>query len=133
MNLTKDLLRRIRTKIQGELSKVEEELNITLTLGNCSYSSNRAKFQLELLTENGKSKEQEDLENMAQYLNLDLDKVAEQSNELYKLWGYKSRARKNPYIIENTRTNQKYVISESHAVRLFQKEKPRVGELTLVQ
>ena len=33
MNLTKDLLRRIRTKIQEELSKVEEELNITLTLG----------------------------------------------------------------------------------------------------
>ena len=60
MNLTKDLLRRIRTKIQEELSKVEEELNITLTLGNCSYSSNRAKFQLELLTANGKSKEQED-------------------------------------------------------------------------
>ena len=133
MNLTKDLLRRIRTKIQGELSKVEEELNITLTLGNCSYTSNRAKFQLELLTEGGKSKEQEDLENMAQYLNLDLDKIAEQSNEPYKLWGFKSRARKNPYIIENTRTNQKYVISESHAVRLFQKEKPKVGELTLVQ
>tara|TARA_R100000027_G_scaffold67432_1_gene66114 strand:- start:141 stop:542 length:402 start_codon:yes stop_codon:yes gene_type:complete len=133
MNLTKVLLKRIRSKIQGELNKVAEELNVTLTLGNCSFSSGRAKFQLELLTEGGKSKEQEDLENMAQYLNLDLDKIAEQSNEPYKLWGFKSRARKNPYIIENTRTNQKYVISESHAVRLFQKEKPKVGELTLVQ
>ena len=133
MNLTKDLLRRIRTKIQGELSKVEEELNITLTLGNCSYSSNRAKFQLELLTANGKSKEQEDLEDMAQYLNLDLDKIGEWSGDSYKLWGYKSRARKNPFIIEDVKTQKRYVISEPHAVRLFQKEKPRVGELTLVQ
>ena len=133
MNLTKDLLRRIRTRIQGELSKVEEELNITLTLGNCSYSSNRAKFQLELLTEGGKSKEQEDLENMAQYLNLDLDKIAEEGKDNYKLWGYKSRARKNPFIIESVNNQKRYVISESHAVRLFQKEKPRVGELTLVQ
>ena len=90
MNLTKVLLKRIRTKIQGELNKVAEELNVTLTLGNCSYTSGRAKFQLELLTEGGKSKEQEDLEDMAQYLNLDLDKVAEQSNEPYKLWGFKS-------------------------------------------
>jgi len=133
MNLTKDLLRRIRTKIQGELSKVEEELKITLTLGNCSYTSNRAKFQLELLTENGKSKEQEDLEDMAQYLNLDLDKIAEWSGDSYKLWGYKSRARKSPFIISKIGSDRKFVITESHAVRLFQKEKPKVGELTLVQ
>ena len=133
MNLTKDLLRRIRTKIQGELSKVEEELNITLTLGNCSYTSNRAKFQLELLTANGKSKEQEDLEDMAQYLNLDLDKIAEWSGDSYKLWGYKSRARKSPFIISKVGRDRKYVITESNAVRLFKKEKPKVGELTLVQ
>ena len=42
-------------------------------------------------------------------------------------------ARKNPFIVEDTKTQKRYVISEPHAVRLFQKEKPKVGELTLVQ
>ena len=47
--------------------------------------------------------------------------------------GVSNLGKKVLYIISKIGTNQKYVITESHAVRLFQKEKPRVGELTLVQ
>jgi|TARA_R100000482_G_C5122297_1_gene146494 hypothetical protein len=138
MNLSKAFLKSIRPKFQEKLDELGKELNLKFDLQNCSFTSNRCSWKIEMMTEGGKTKEQEDLETMSRVFGLDLDKEVEDRNHIFKLWGFKTRARKNPFIIEainsfdmNTGEPKKFIISEEHAKRMFGVENKK-GNLTQV-
>ena len=134
MQLNKATLKQVRNKVQSQLDELD--LAVKFELGHCTYDTDGqyATFKLNVLVEGGKSKEQKDLEWYAKMNGLDLDKAWKEGTHIFKLHGYKTRARKNPYIIRDTLTNKEYVISEQVAERHFKVEKQsEVGNLTLVQ
>ena len=72
------------------------------------------------------TKEQKDLkhelkdrESIDWMLSLDGERIVQEGSRSYKLHGYRNRARKNPFIIIDTKTQSEYVISENEAERLF--------------
>ena len=68
---------------------------------------------------------------VANIRGLDLDKTWNEGAHVFKLHGYKSRARKNPFVIVDTLTQKQYVISDKVAERHFSKEKSNVIDLKL--
>ena len=53
---------------------------------------------------------------------IDDTKIAWDRSVAYKLVGYKSRARKKPWIIEGVENGQQYVASDSLVERMFGEE-----------
>ena len=91
----------------------------TFELGNCSYSGGEATFKLKVLIKGGKSIEEQDLEQMARLDALDTDKTATIGGKPCKLVGYKAKARKLPWIIENLTDGSRYVIDDYTAKKYY--------------
>ena len=129
MELNKTILKEIRVQIQSKLDELD--LGLKLDLGNCSFSTDNATFKLNVLVEGGKTRVEQDLEMVASMRGLDLTKIWNEGSHVFKLHGYKSRARKNPFVIVDTLTQKQYVISDKVAERHFSKEKSNVIDLKL--
>ena len=129
MELNKTILKEIRVQIQSKLDELD--LGLKLDLGNCSFSTDNATFKLNVLVEGGKTRVEQDLEMVASMRGLDLEKTWNEGSHVFKLHGYKSRARKNPFVIVDTLTQKQYVISDKVAERHFSKEKSNVIDLKL--
>lgn len=88
-------------------------------VGNATYNDVEVTFKLVVREEGAKSREERDLATMARLSDLDPNKIGDGK---YTLAGYKSRARKNPWIIEDMNTGTKYVINDATAKRWFAKD-----------
>tara|TARA_R100001510_G_scaffold2801_1_gene2154 strand:- start:213 stop:611 length:399 start_codon:yes stop_codon:yes gene_type:complete len=124
---TKSNLEALRTEMQTVLlaHDFNETINLQLekiNVGNCRYSSGEATFQVKFVIEGGKTREQQDLEFYAELLGLDTDKTCKLRGEDMKLSGYKSRARKNKWVLQRLRDGAEFVCSEHIAKQFFKKE-----------
>ena len=90
-----------------------------LELGNATSNSVEVTFKLLVREQGAKSREERDLETMARLSDLDATKIG---NGKYTLIGYKSRARKNPWIVKDMRSGGEYVINDMTAKRWFGKD-----------
>ena len=90
-----------------------------LEVGNASYNNVEVTFKLLVREQGAKSREQRDLETMARLSDLDANKIGDGK---YTLIGYKSRARKNPWIVKDMRSGGEYVINDMTAKRWFGKD-----------
>ena len=79
-------------------------------------------FKVVLKKEGALSKEAKDLVGMAGLHDLDINKIGTNGLNTYSLVGYKSRARKNPWIIQNLTKGGDYVIDTDTAKKLFSRE-----------
>ena len=123
---TKPILRNLRISLQ-DILKAEsksDKIPFELTLGNCSFSEDQAKFQL-IVTFKGTSvqdierkKQREDLEYYAKYFDIDLEK----KHPRYTLIGYKVKSRKLPWIITDNQKQGEFIISDDQAKKLFGKQ-----------
>jgi len=122
---TKPVLRELRNQLQTLLDGTKyigtaQGLNdYTFELGNCSYSGGEATFKLKVLIKGGKSIEEQDLEQMARLDALDTDKTATIGGKPCKLVGYKAKARKLPWVIENLTDGSRYVIDDYTAKKYY--------------
>lgn len=115
---TKPQLKALREAMQKALDEANIE-GISITVGNCSYLDGEATFKVKALLEGGKSKEEQDLEQMARLDALDTDKTATIGGKPCKLVGYKAKARKLPWIIEKLTDGSRYVIDDYTAKKYF--------------
>jgi len=115
---TKPQLKALREAMQKALDEANIE-GISITVGNCSYSDGEATFKVKALLEGGKSKEEQDLEEMVRFYALDTDKVASLQGMMVKLVGYKAKAHKRPWIVATSPEGSRYVIDDNTAKRLF--------------
>ena len=127
MEINRTTLKEIRNHIQSKLDELD--LGLKLELGNCSYSTDYATFKLNIQVEGGKSKEEQELEQVAMMRGLDLTKIWNEGSKQFKLHGYKTRARKNPFIVIDIKTQTEYVINDKVAAKYFSKEKTNVVQL----
>ena len=124
-------IRHIRQILEDNLPSIMEENNLKFELGNATYDDDSVKFngfRISLL--HALSPEEKALKGQIDFrrsydglVTLDDSIIAEDRGQQFKLVGFKPRARKKPFIIEDIKTGGRYVCPESMAERLFKEVK----------
>ena len=95
--------------------------NIKIEVGNCSYRGGEATYKVKVLMEGAKTREQIDLEYYADMHDIDTTTIAQLQGDDMKIIGYKSRARKKPWILQRLRDGAEFVCSDHTAKQFFKK------------
>ena len=95
--------------------------DIKIEVGNCTYRGGEATFKVKCLVEGAKTREQEDLEFYAELHKLDLTITEKLMGEDMQLSGYKSRARKKPWILKRLRDGAEFVADTNLVEKFFKK------------
>jgi len=127
----KKTLKVLREDINKALEQVAQTHGIKIHAGNCSYDSELCTFKLGCQIEGALSQTEKDLEAELNYrldssfkLSLNKEKIGILDGKEYTLVGFKTRARKRPFIIQRLyrsigKTGRQYVIDEATAEHLF--------------
>ena len=118
MKFDKPTARKIRDAMQEALDKADVN-GVTIEVGNCSFTEGEATYKVKVLLDGAKSKEEQDLEQMANLMGLNTYKIATLQGMRVSLVSYNSRARKRPWVVQDLTTVQKYIIDDDTAKRLF--------------
>ena len=122
---TRSQLNELRKQLQSALDgAVDTEIiagNITIEVGNCSYSGGEATFKVKCLLKGAKTRQQQDLEYYAELHKLDLTAVEKLMGEDMQLVGYNSRARKKPWILKRLRDGAEFVADTNLVEKFFKK------------
>ena len=118
MKFDKPTARKIRDAMQEALDKADVN-GVTIEIGNCTYSGGEATYKVKVLLDGAKSKEEQDLEQMANLIGLNTYKIATLQGMRVSLVSYNSRARKRPWVVQDLTTVKKYIIDDDTAKRLF--------------
>ena len=118
---TRQQLNTLRKQMQNALNMFADKTDITIEVGNCSYNGGEATFKVKCLLKGAKTREQEDLEFYAELHKLDLTAVEKLMGEDMQLVGYKSRARKKPWILKRLRDGAEFVADTNLVEKFFKK------------
>ena len=120
----------IRQILEDNLPSMMEENNLKFDLGNATYDDDSVKFQFRISLSHALPPEEKALKQQLNFrkaydhvVTLDDSIIAEDRGQQFKLVGFKPRARKKPFIIEDIKTGGRYVCPESMAERLFKEDK----------
>ena len=119
---TRQQLNTLRKQMQNALNMFADKTDMTIDVGNCSYRGGEATFKVKVLMEGAKTREQEDLEFYAELHKLDLTKIAKLMGEDMSLVGYKSRARKKPWVLQRLRDGAEFVADTNLVEKFYKKE-----------
>ena len=122
---TRKQLDTIRKQMQNALNMFADKTDITIEVGNCSYRGGEATYKVKVLMEGAKTREQEDLEFYAELHKLDLTMIAKLMGEDMSLVGYKSRARKKPWVLQRLRDGAEFV-ADTNLVEKFYKKREEI-------
>lgn len=115
---SKPVLNELRKQLQAVLDSSGID-GFNFKIGNCSYGGGEATFKLTVLIEGGKSRQEQDLEQMAKLSDFDTTKIATVQGMRVSLVGYNSKARKRPWVIQDLTTAKQYVLDDYQAKRYF--------------
>ncbi len=113
---SKPVLKELRKQLQAVLDSSGID-GFTFDIGNCRYGGGEATFKLTVMIEGGKSRQEQDLEQMAELSDFDTTKIATVQGMKVSLVGYNSKARKRPWIIQDLTTAKQYVLDDYQAKR----------------
>jgi hypothetical protein len=119
-NFTKPQLKAIREAMQKALEQVNLE-GVNFTVANCTYNGGEATYKVNVLLDGAETKEQKDLTQMAKLFKLDTSKIKDTQGMTLSLIGYKSKAPKMPWIVQDLKTNREYKLTDAQAESLFKK------------
>ena len=118
---TKSQLDTLRKQMQNALNLFADRTDMTIDVGNCRYSGGEAKFQVKCILKGAKTREQQDLEFYAKLEGIDTTAIAKLQGEDMSIVGYKSRARKNKWILQRLRDGAEFVCNDHVAKQFFKK------------
>ena len=119
-NFTKPQLKTIRAAMQSALERLDYE-GMTFNVANCTYNGGEATYKVNVLLDGAETKEQKDLTQMASLFNLDTTKIHDYQGMSFSLVGYKSKARKMPWIVQDLKTGIEYKLTNQQAREGFMK------------
>jgi len=120
---TRQQLNTLRKQMQNALNMFADKTDdLTIEVGNCSYNGGEATFKVKCLLKGAKTREQIDLEFYAELHKLDLTKTAKLMGEDMQLSGYKSRARKKPWLLKRLRDGAEFVADTNLVEKFYNKE-----------
>ena len=125
-NFTKPQLKELRAEMQSLLLTHSFEEAIDLPIGkisvdNCTYNGGEATFKVKVLLDGAETKEQKDLTQMAKLMGLDTSKIKDYGPHKMTLIGYKSKAPKMPWIVQDVKTGKEYKLTDTQAEKWFKK------------
>ena len=130
-NFTKQQLKDLRNEMQGLLlaHPFEETIDIPIAkinVGSCTYNGGEATYKVTVLLDGAETKEQKDLTQMASLFNLDTTKIknyVDHKSVQYRmsLVGYKTKARKMPWIAQDLLSGNEYKLTKQQARQWFMK------------
>ena len=126
-NFTKPQLKAIREAMQTALDRMEDDYGrygiggVTFTVANCTYNGGEATYKVNVLLDGAETKEQKDLNQMAKLMGLDTSKIKDYQGMSMSLIGYKSKAPKMPWIVQDLKTNKEYKLTDTQAEQWFKK------------
>ena len=110
----------VREILRSQLTPVLEKHGLTLDIGNAKFDSDCVVFtKFRIAVKDALSETEKALVRYAKHYGLDTTQIANLADMEVQLVGFKVRARKKPFIIRNIKTGKEYIISTSHAKRLF--------------
>ena len=127
-NFTKEKLKAIREAMQLGLDRMQDEIEgITFNVDSCTYRGGEATFKIKVLLEGAETKEQKDLKKMAILTRLDTSKIHDYHDHRsvryrMQLVGYKTKARKMPWIVEDLLSGNEYKLTDAQARQWFEYE-----------
>ena len=116
------LRKQLQAALDGALDTENITGDITIEVGNCSYRGAEATFKVKCLIKGAKTREQEDLEFYAELHKLDTTIIAKLQGEDMQLSGYKTRARKQPWILKRLRDGAEFVAHTNLVEKFYKKE-----------
>ena len=124
-NFTKPQLKTIRAAMQSALERLDYE-GMTFNVANCTYNGGEATFKVNVLLDGTETKEQKDLTQMASLFNLNTSKVHDYHDHRsvryrMQLVGYKTKASKMPWIVEDLLSGKEYKLTDTQAEQWFKK------------
>ena len=119
-NFTKPQLKAIRQAIQSALEQVNLE-GMTFTVANCTYNGGEATYKVNVLLDGAETKEQKDLTQMVKLMGLDTSKIKDYGPHKMTLIGYKSKAPKMPWIVQDLKSYKEYKLTDEQAEQWFKK------------
>ena len=121
-NFTKPQLKTIRAAMQSALERLNYE-GMTFNVANCTYNGGEATYKVNVLLDGAETKEQKDLTQMAKLMGLDTSKIHDYQGMSFSLVGYKSKARKMPWIVQDLKTGIEYKLTDAQAEEGFKHER----------
>jgi hypothetical protein len=123
---TRQQLKVLRTEMQSVLLAHDfgDTINLevdTINVGNCKYSGGEATYQVKFVLKGGKTKEQQDLEWAAKLHGIDTTIIAKLQGEDMSIIGYKTRARKKPWILQRLRDGAEFVAGDNLVKQFYKK------------
>ena len=127
--ITPKYIDKVRDKLKSIIDK--ENLGFNVEFGSARYDSDTFTIKLKVSLPNALSEEEKALAhelkvreaNKSWMRPLDSTKIAElstsQGKRKYKLFGFRPKATKNPFIVLNLIDNNKYLMTEARAELLF--------------
>ena len=116
-----ELRKQLQSALDGAVDTENIAGNITIEVGNCSYSGGEATFKVKCLLKGAKTRQQQDLEFYAELHKLDLTTVEKLMGEDMQLSGYNTRARKKPWILKRLRDGAEFVADTNLVEKFFKK------------
>ena len=110
----------LRKKLQ-EIIDGANLSDIKIEVGNCSYAGGEATFKVKCILKGAKTREQLDLEYYAELHDIDTTAIAKLQGDDMKIIGYKSRARKKPWILQRLRDGAEFVAGDNLVKQFFKK------------
>ena len=95
---TRQQLNLLRTSMQIALDQYDFG-EMEVDVGKCHYTGGEATFKVKCILKGAKTREQIDLEYYADLHGIDTTTIANLQGEDMSIIGYKSRARKKPWIL----------------------------------
>jgi len=127
-NFTKEKLKSIREAMQLGLDRMQDEIEgITFNVDSCTYRGGEATFKVKVLLDGAETKEEKDLKKMAILSRLDTSKVHDYHDHRsvryrMQLVGYKTKAKKMPWIVEDRLSGNEYKLTDAQARQWFEYE-----------
>jgi len=120
-NFTKPQLKAIRQAMQSALNRENGFCGVTFDVANCTYNGGEATYKVNVLLDGAETKEQKDLTQMAKLMGLDTSKIKDTQGMSLSLVGYKSKAPKMPWIVQDLKTSKDYKLTDAQAKQWFKK------------
>ena len=116
-----DLRKQLQSALDGAVDTNNITGDITIDVGNCSYTGGEATFKVKCILKGAKTREQIDLGYYADLHDIDTTAIAKLQGEDMSIVGYKSRARKKPWILQRLRDGAEFVCDDNLAKKFFKK------------
>lgn len=115
---------KLREHLNKKLSNIlKDELGVTIDFGNASYSDDSVTFKCRVEIEGAKSENEKSLDNIKPFMtHIDFDKQVKLGKFLFKIVGFRSRARKNPWVCRDEKDGSDYSLSQKDIDNYFKKD-----------